>query len=347
MVMMNPIWQALLGPWEWRPEVLAVLLPLMAIYVGGWIRIRRRRDGETRLATGWRMAAYLAGMGTLMVALLSPIDALGGQLFFMHMIQHKLSIMVAAPLIWLGNPFPIGLWGLPAPVRRSFSSIFSDASPVRPWLSTATQPFVVWLTFIIVYVGWHDPGAYNLALRIPWVHDIQHLTFFLTALLFWWHVVGAAPRLHPSLSPWIAIAMLIGAIPFNAITGFAIANAGEVVYTYYESVPRIWGFTVMEDQAIGGVIMWVPGSEMLFQAAGVILAAMFIRERRKNRLAAQKAGTRVQTYDAPRADQLPDAAFIAPGLEHRARQNEWRALTNQREQARHNPGQEQQAGSVT
>ncbi|MGL4650871.1 MAG: cytochrome c oxidase assembly protein, partial [Caldilineaceae bacterium] len=143
---MNPIWRALLGPWEWRLEVLVVLLPLTVIYLVGWARIRRvrgARGADSRLATGWRLAAYLAGMATLMISLMSPIDTLGGQLFFMHMIQHKLSIMVAAPLLWLGNPFPIGLWGLPAPVRRGFSHVLSDASPVRPLLETVTQPFVV------------------------------------------------------------------------------------------------------------------------------------------------------------------------------------------------------------
>ncbi len=346
---MSPIWQALLGPWEWRPAVLAVLLPLLTIYLVGWVRIRRKREargGSSRLATGWRLAAYLSGMGALFLLLFSPIDMLGGQLFFMHMIQHKLSIMVAAPLIWLGNPFPIGLWGLPMPLRRACVAVLSDASPVRPALEAITQPFVVWLTFIIVYVGWHDGGAYNLALRLPWVHDIQHITFFVTALLFWWHVVGAPPRLHKSLSPWIAIAMLIGAIPFNAITGFAIANAGDVVYTYYESVPRIWGFSVMEDQAAGGVIMWVPGSEMLFQAAGIILAGMFIRERRATRLAAQRAGLPVPPDAPPTVDTLPDAAFIAPGLEQRAQQNEWRALAAQREQAHRAAPNEPQAPAL-
>lgn len=344
---MNPIWRALLGPWEWRPEVLAVLLPLMTSYMVGWVRIRRLRGArgvDSRLATGWRLAAYLAGMGTLFLSLMSPIDILGGQLFFMHIIQHKLSMMVAAPLIWLGNPFPIGLWGLPAPLRRGFTYVLSDASPLRPLLQGATQPFVIWLTFIIIYVGWHDPGAYNLALRVPWVHDLQHMTFFVTSLLYWWHVVGAAPRLHKSLSPWVAIAMLIGAIPFNAITGFAIANASDVVYTYYETVPRIWGFSVMEDQAVGGVIMWVPGSEMLFQAAGVVLAAMFIRERRKARAAASRAGKLVAADGPPVVDQLPDRAFIAPGLEHRAVQNEWRALSAQREQARRELPPKPQAG---
>lgn len=322
---MNPLVQALLGPWELRPGVLLTLVPLTALYLIGWVRLRRR--GARKLASGWRLAAYLAGMGTLAMALMSPVDQLGGQLFFMHMIQHKLSIMVAAPLIWLGNPFPIGVWGLPGAGRRAVGAVLNQESPVRSALAAVTQPFVAWIAFVFVYIGWHDPGAYNAALRNGFVHDVQHITFFITAMLFWWHVIGAAPRLHKSVSPWVAIAMLIGVIPFNAIAGFVIANNDAVIYTYYESVPRIWGFSVLEDQAVGGVIMWIPGSEMFFQAAGAVLAMMFIRDKRMRK--------RRGLATAPVSGAiLPDEALIAPGLEHRAVQNKWRDLAAQREQAR-------------
>ncbi len=318
----HPLWRALVGPWEWRPEVLVVLVPLAIIYVVGWVRLRRL--GATKVASKWRFAAYAAGMLTLATSLMSPIDILGGQLFFMHMIQHKLSIMVAAPLIWLGNPFPIGAWGLPRQGRHALTRVFADSSPIRPALAAVTQPFVAWLLFIVVYIGWHDPGAYNLALTHRRVHDLQHITFFLTAMLFWWHVVGAAPRLHKRISPWIAIFMLLAAIPFNAITGFAIANNDSVIYTYYASVPRIWGFSLMDDQMIGGVIMWIPGSEMLFQAAGVVLAVMFWRDRQRRLKAAEP------TTPVSGALTISDEALIAPGLEQRLRHDQWRDMAAQR-----------------
>lgn len=321
---MHPLVRALFGPWEFRPEVLVVLIPLTAIYLVGWVRLRRQ--GATKLANKWRLASYLVGMGSLAVSLMSPVDILGGQLFFMHMIQHKVTIMISAPLILLAAPFPIGLWGLPLSVRKSMTHLFSDTSSVRPLLESVTQPFIVWALFVVVYIGWHDPNLYNLALRVGWVHDIQHITFFTTALLFWWLVLGAAPKLHAGMSPWIPIIMLIGAIPFNAITGFVIANSESIVYSYYESVPRIWGISLLDDQATGGVIMWVPGSEMLFQAAGALLALMFIRDRRKNRQA------------VPMADEIPDEALIAPGLEHRAMQNKWREMAQANWEARHSTG---------
>jgi cytochrome c oxidase assembly factor CtaG len=310
---------ALFGHWEFRPVVVLVLIPLVIIYLTGWFRIRSIRGGQTHLATGWRLAAYLTGMGVLAAALMSPIDYLGGDLFFMHMIQHKLTIMVAAPLIWLGNPFPIGVWGLPRTARLAAVDVFSQSSPVRTMVASVTQPILAFFIFLFVYLGWHDPGAYNSALTHSWVHDLQHITFFLAAMLFWWHVIGAAPRIHATLSPWVAVAMLIGIIPFNAITGFAIANADSVIYTYYESIPRIWGYSALEDQAIGGVIMWIPGSEMFFQAAIAVIAVMFMRERKKNRTPVPSA-----------AETIADADLIAPGLESRVTQAYWRDLAKQR-----------------
>ncbi len=323
----HPLLRALLGPWEWRPEVLVVLIPLATIYLVGWVRLRRR--DATRLATKWRLAAYVAGMLLLSISLMSPVDILGGQLFFMHMTQHMLSIMLAAPLIWLGSPFPIGVWGLPMAARRFLIGIFADSSPVRPWIAAATQPFVAWILFIFIYIGWHDSGAYNLALVSPSVHDVQHITFFGAAMLFWWHIVGAAPRLHKSLSAWVAIFMLMAAIPFNAIAGFAIANSDSVIYTYYESVPRIWGFSVLQDQAIGGVIMWIPGSQMLFMAAAAVLGVMFWRERKK-----RLAGDLPDTPPSGALD-VPDAALIAPGLEQRMRHDQWREMAAQRTHGTH------------
>lgn len=307
---MHPLVQALFGPWEYRPEVLITLVPLTVIYMIGWVRLRRM--GARKLANKWRLASYLTGMGSLALALMSPIDYLGGQLFFMHMIQHKIAVMIAAPLILLGAPFPIGLWGVPRSVRKSMTHIFSEASPIRGLLETITQPFIIWIVFIVVYIGWHDPNLYNLALTYGWVHDLQHITFFVTAMLLWWSVLGAAPKLHAGQSPWVAIAMLLTIIPFNAIAGFVIANSETVIYTYYENVPRIWGISLLDDQATAGVIMWVPGSEMFFQAAGALLALMFIKDRKRNELP-------VRTVD-----EIPDEAQIAPGLEHRALQNKWR-----------------------
>ncbi|MEZ4620842.1 MAG: cytochrome c oxidase assembly protein [Caldilineaceae bacterium] len=100
------------------------------------------------------------------------------------MVQHLLSIMIAAPLLWLGAPFPMVLWGLPTALRRTVGRQFAGAALTRNLIHRVTSPSVVWMTFIAIYAGWHDPDLYSLALRRNWVHDIQHITFFGAAMLF-------------------------------------------------------------------------------------------------------------------------------------------------------------------
>jgi cytochrome c oxidase assembly factor CtaG len=305
---MHPLLRALFSAWEWRFDVSLVLLTFATLYTIGWWRLRRR--GKVKVANRRRLAAYWGGILTLALALMSPIDPLGGQLFFMHMIQHMITIMVSAPLLWLGAPFPFLLWGLPIGVRKWVGQQFAQASLLRSGLRVLRQPALVWMAFVAVYGGWHDPMLYDLALRYGWVHDIQHLTFFGTAMLFWWVVIDAAPRLQYT-SLWGRIIMVVGVIPINMAVGITIATAQEVIYPYYATVPRIWGFTAVADQSTAGVIMWTSGSEMLVLAIVFLLASAMRNDK--------KAPTPIADWDR-------EEAMIAPGLEHRARQNKWRRL---------------------
>lgn len=307
---MHPLLRAMLSSWEWRLEIIIVLLTLAVLYGLGWRKLRRQ-SARGRLASRRRLAAYYVGLFILAAALMSPIDRLGGQLFFMHMTQHMLTVMVAAPLLLLANPFPFMVWALPAAGRGVVAGLFSRQSSFRHGLAVATRPLAAWLVFLTVYLGWHDPNLYQAALRHEWVHDLQHISFFVAAMLFWWHAIGAAPHIHGRFPPFARMAYLIGIVPPNMFVGATIAYATSVLYTYYESVPRIWGVTVMEDQMLGGAIMWIPGSMMLILAALVVLARMF------------------GTKDAPPVqpgDWDVDSAMIMPGLEHRVVQNRWRRL---------------------
>ncbi len=300
---MHPLIQALLSPWDWRLEILVVLISSGTLYMVGWRRLRKRHVAGRGIATKPKLAAYGTGLIVLATALMSPIDFLGGQLFFMHMIQHLLTMMVAAPLLWLASPFPMILWGLPASARRTTGRLFRRQSRFRQLLATATKPLVAWLLFVAVYLGWHEPLLYNLALRRAWVHDLQHISFFLVAMLYWWHVIGAAPKIHGRYPVWVRMGYLIGTIPPNMMAGVAIAFSSVVLYTYYESVPRIWGVTVLQDQMLGGVIMWIPGSMMFLLAAIVLLSTQF------GRYDQSEDGPRPQTA-APDAMDEPLTTFL-------------------------------------
>ncbi|MCB0109509.1 MAG: cytochrome c oxidase assembly protein [Caldilineaceae bacterium] len=307
---MHPLLQALLSAWDWRLDVSLVLLTFATLYTTGWWRLRRR-SRNPKLANRKRLAAYWGGLVTLAVSLMSPIDALGGQLFFMHMLQHLITIMISAPLLWLASPFPFILWGLPPRLRQIVGAQFTSAATTRNLLRSVTQPSMVWMAFVVIYAGWHDPNLYGLALRRDGIHDIQHITFFGAAMLYWWHVIGAGPRLH-RVAIWARIAMLITLVPINMVIGIVIANGAEVIYPYYNSVPRIWGFSALQDQMLAGVIMWIPGSMMLLLAVIVLLAIEL-------RLDPEHPPRPVPNWDS-------EEAMVAPGLEHRVVQNRWHRI---------------------
>jgi cytochrome c oxidase assembly factor CtaG len=195
------------------------------------------------------------------------------------------------------------MWSLPSGLRHAVGGMFTRRSPLRAGLAMITAPAVAWIVFTLVYYGWHDSTLYNAALYHDWVHDLQHITFFLAAVLFWWPIIGPAPQVRGRAPGWGRFAYLLGAVPINMAVGITIAFTSEVLYSYYESVPRIWGLTVMQDQRLAGALMWIPGSMMFIVAALIVLASLFPRK--------------------GKAPELPvgwdsDSAMIAPGLERRA-----------------------------
>ncbi len=298
---MDPRWSLALRSWEWRPEVVLVLVLAGAIFGRGWWRLRQQ--GRGRLAARWRLASYMGGLTALALALLSPIDTLGSYLFFVHMIQHLLLMMLAPPLLLAANPFPFILWGLPAGVQEEVVRLFRRQAPFRRFLRTATTPGLTWMLFIAIFLGWHDPGAYNAALRSDLVHDLEHLSFFGSGMLFWWHATAAGPRLH-RFSQGARLAYLLSVVPPNMLTGVAIAFAQTPIYTYYATIPRAWGMTPIADQRLGGVIMWIPGSMMYLLAALILITRLIQAEDQKPLL--------------PESRWATDEAMIAPGLEGRA-----------------------------
>lgn len=296
---MSPTLGVLLLSWAWRPEIILSLGLAATLHLVGRRRLKLR--GGAQIIAPWRSAAYLGGLVTLWIALMSPIDVLSAQLFSMHMIQHLLLVMIAPPLLLIADPMPIMLWGLPAVLRKEVGHWLRPEAPFRRVVRAVTTPGLVWLYFVAAMVGWHDPMAYNATLESELVHDLEHLTFFGTAMLFWWHVIGCAPHIHRRLSPIVRIGYVLSVVPASALTGIAIAFASEPIYRYYTTVPRLGGMTVMEDQMLGGTIMWIPGSMMYIIAALILIAGLIRAEDRKEPL--------------PEAEWAADEAMIAPGFE--------------------------------
>jgi len=276
---MNPVLRDLLWQWQWRPEVIFVLVALGAAYSIGWRRLRRR--GHAKLARGWRLIAYLSGLAVVALALLSPIDVLVAWLFSVHMVQHLLLTMVAAPLLMLANPMPFTVWGLPADLRRAVQWALAREGLVRRFLRFVGPPWIALALATLTLWGWHLPAAYDGALRNDLLHDLEHLTFFWTALLFWWGITGAAPHVRPPTSYGLRIIFVLLGLAQNEALGVAITLARQPLYPFYTEVPRLWGIAVLDDQALAGAIMWVPAGMMYVVAVLVLLSRLIDQDEKR------------------------------------------------------------------
>jgi cytochrome c oxidase assembly factor CtaG len=236
--------------WSLRPEVVLPLLVLAGVYALGWSRLSRR---TSRSAGTRRPALVLVGLAALGLALLSPLDGLADTLFVAHMLQHMLLVMVAAPALLLADPFPAVVWALPGAARLRARRWIRRASVAgRLWQGATAMP-VAWILSACILWGWHLPGAYDAALSHRFLHDVEHLSFFAGALLFWWPVIHPAPRFRRGAAyPLRVVYLVLGAFQ-RAALGLWLTLAPAVLYRSYAEAG---GPRALEDQMWGGVVMW-------------------------------------------------------------------------------------------
>ena len=273
--------EPLFTTWDIPWAVTAALAVTAAVYVRGWLRIRRTRPEQF---PAWRLATFLGGILALFVAVASPLDTFSESLLFMHMAQHSMLMFVAPPLIIFGAPLVPMLRGLPRWVIRALRPLFRTGL-LGHIGSFLTRPKVAWLAMMVAYLGWHVPRAYEFALSSENVHNCEHACFFFTALLFWWPVIAPWP-FRQNYSRWLLIPYLMLADIVNTgLSGF-LCFSGRLLYPSYAAVPRLFGLTALNDQIAAGAFMWIMGS-MVFLIPGVTITLQLLSPRRQ-RIAAQR-----------------------------------------------------------
>ena len=253
----------LLFSWALNPLVTVGLLAATIAY----LQARRRliAGGVPWLAR--RTAYFMSGIGALALALLSPIQAYDTVLFSVHVVQHMLLTMVAAPLLALGAPVTLALRVAKGPTRRRMVRVLHS-----PPLRVLGRPLVAWVLFTLSLYALYFSPLFDLSLRQPLVHDLVHLHFLAAGLLFWWPVVGLDPSRWRM--PHIArVGFVFLMVPFHAFLGVAIMNSGRVLAPTLESFQRTWGPTPLADQQTGGAILWGAGDLIALAAMlGVLIS---------------------------------------------------------------------------
>jgi len=252
--------------WTLEPGALVLVAALTFLYVRRW----REIDGSAG-----RLTSFLAGMALVLIALCSPIDRLGEQLFLMHMVQHLLLLDLAPILVLLGLTKV-----LLRPLTRRLVRIERRAGPLA-------HPVFAIVLYVATMAIWHIPAMYDAALEHPVLHVLEHVTFGIAGGLYWWHLLSPI-RARRRLGGMGPVVYMLATKVFVGLIGILLAFAPDAIYDFYERQPGYWGLSPGTDQAVGGLIMALEQSVVM----GVALVFLFTRalgeserdDRRKERL---------------------------------------------------------------
>ena len=239
------------------------------LYAIGLKRLWSRESGVG--IRRWEATAFAIGWLCLAIALVSPIHVLGAVLFSAHMTQHELLISVCAPLLVLGRPLIAFLWGLPLAWRRKLGNWARGNSVSRSW-GALSMPSVAFSLHAIALWVWHLPGAYQSTLTSELMHSLQHISFLGSALLFWWTVFKSRGT---ELGYGAAVFYLFGTALQTGALGALLTFAPRLWYPAYAATTGPWALTPLEDQQLGGLIMWIPGS-IPYVIAGLYMFARWL-----------------------------------------------------------------------
>lgn len=258
--------------WNWDPVLLLNLGILWWLYGRGLARLWSRAGVGNGVSVG-RPLAFLGGIAVVFAALVSPLDALSGQLASAHMVQHLLLMMVAAPLFVIGAPSQVLPRGLSQPWQRAIGSGRRRLNGIG--LRVLLESQFAWVMYAAVIWLWHVPSLYDSALRNPVLHDAQHLSFFGAAMLFWRPLLDAARRrrLHPTAAVVYLFTTSLQASAF----GIFLTLAPRAWYAY-TGTTAAWGFTPLEDQQLAGLIMWMPACLVYALAAIAVFGVWLARQ---------------------------------------------------------------------
>jgi cytochrome c oxidase assembly factor CtaG/cytochrome c2 len=266
-------------PWNWEVWVLVCLVLAVFGYAYGLYRLSAH--ARSRIFGGLRTASFIAGIATLFVALISPLDALDDQLFSAHMTQHLLLMMVAAPLLVYGRPAMAFLWAFPMSVRRMIGRLWVGGGLHRG-VRALMSPLVVWLLCSVVLWFWHLPGPYGWALANEGVHTLEHFCFFITALMFWSLVIEPFGRRRLDYGSTLIFVATLGVQ--NGLLGALLTLAGHPFYGVHLETTVGWGLTPLEDQQLAGVIMWIPANLIHLTSLAVLFVLWMENAERQARL---------------------------------------------------------------
>jgi putative membrane protein len=258
--------------WTFEPVTIVLMLVSILVYALG-VRAARRHGVSSAAFPWWQQAAFAGAMISLAVALISPLDWLSDILFSAHMTQHEILMLVAAPLLVIAQPPLAFLWAVPSSRRRAAALRLRQTAVARSWRAV-TAPMVVFLLHGVALWIWHVPGLFEAALHHEGIHAFQHLSFLLTAALFWWGMIHGR---YGRAGYGAAVAYVFLTALHSTILGALLTVAPSAWYRSYEATAAARHLDAVADQQLAGLVMWIP-SGVIFIVVGLALFAAWLGE---------------------------------------------------------------------
>jgi putative membrane protein len=253
-----------------------VLLLAVCQYLFGWMRLRSISRKDTPV---WNAVSFVLGLALIWLAAGSSLATYDHSLLTAHMIKHLLLMTVAPALILLGEPLRVLSLGLPSSARPVFRRVLLRPS-LRRLTQLITNPALCWTVSALTLLAWHIPALFTLGMSSANWHAFEQFSFFFAGILFWWPVIQPWPS--PLTEPqWSMLLYIFAAtLPCDILSGF-LAFADRVVYPMYESTPRLFNFTVLEDQQCAAALMWTCVT-FLYLIPAVIICSKLLAPRRSH-----------------------------------------------------------------
>lgn len=281
--------------WHWDWRVLVSLGLVGGFYGRGLFEVWRRAGFDHGIPIH-QAASFFMGLVMLLIALVSPIDALGETQFSMHMIQHLILMIIAAPLIAYGLTKAALAFSLPRSIRMQVVSRQPWRNGIEKTGRALTQPALVWALHAAAVILWHLPLLYQAAINSETIHILQHLSFFFTGLLFWWILFfGRLGFITGGL-------YIFTTATYNGLIGALLTLSNGLAYPIYADRVNLWGLTALEDQQLAGLIMWVPPS-IVYLAALLYIVYAGVRSNDSGQPTMVSAASAIQPYDERRVSE--------------------------------------------
>jgi len=280
--------------WDFTPDVVILTGLVLAIYINGMVR---RWNAASRVPLR-RHVLFFAGVACIFAALQSPIDSIADRLFAVHQIQHLLLRMVGPMLLALSWPEGLLTVGLPRAVRRNVLAPVASSRVVQELFGVLGHPAIVTILFVAALYVWQIPRVHDFAVLHEGVHYTMHVTMLVAGLLFWWVIFDRRPPksvldLDDDHPPWWRLlgrrspyglrygvrAVMLGLVILsNILLGAVTVLKSVELYPVYDLHGRLFGYSPMADEQLGGFIIWVPSSMMCVVAVLIVLRLLALFE---------------------------------------------------------------------